>query len=522
MTAILDTLLSNRLKTLLALLLPALLLYGKSLGYGFSTLDEQWMILDNAFLKQGWWGLGYAWSHPMAASYYRPLLATSFYLDYFIGQVSPFVYHASNVLMHLGCVLLLFRFLQLNGLHRRTAFVLALLFSVHPSAVHAVAWVPGRNDLLLCLFTLASLNPLLLFLQQGKRRHLVWHFVFFVCALFTKESAVMLPLVFTCYQLLYKKEEAPFFLKLIGGWAIVSLAWFLLRNQIVSPSHLGMGEAFFKNVLPGLMLFMGKTLLPLKQSVLPTLENSSIRAGLISTVVILLLLWKPGLKNKGLAAQGGLIFLGLLALPVWFGATKSGGEFYEHRMYTSMVGLALVFSQLRFNWNTTAMSLMVLALFFFYFLRTWSRERVYRDDTAFIMAGAEEAPDFHLFPFQKSGLLFARRQYDSALVCIDQALARRQDKPQLYNNRGSIYFMLGRYPEAIQDYTKAIKLSPSFDFRPYLDRGYAYCRAGMADSAMRDLKLVKRCCQAQIPKHYEADIVRMWNEQHSDRTQRVQ
>lgn len=516
MNDLLQQILKSKTRTLLALLLPVVLLYFKSVFFAFSTLDEQWMILENAYLKKGWLGLQYNWTQAMAVSYYRPLLATSFQLDYLTGHLSPVSYHLTNVLLHLGCVLLLFRFLILNRLSREVAFLFTLLFSVHPVLVHAVAWVPGRNDSMLCLFTLASLNALLRFFQSEKRSYLVPHFIFFACALLTKESAIVLPLVFTCYQLLYKKQESTLFLPLIAAWALVSVAWYLLRNEIVEPSSLGFSSLFFRNFIPGLMLYMGKTLYPVQQSVLPTLSNSMILPGIISTVLLLLFVFKPGVRDKALGGLGLLIFFGLLIIPVWFGATRASGEFYEHRLYTSMVGLILFVSQLKFNWDAaTTKGILLVGVVVFWF-STWKRENVYKTENSFIMAGADEAPDFHLFPFQKSGLLFGRRQFDSALICVNQAIAIRKDKPQSFNNRGSIHFMLRHYPEALADFNEAIRLSPKFDPRPYFDRALVYCHLNKSDSALIDLEMLKKCCQSSFPPGYEDQIRRFWKEQHPD------
>lgn len=513
-----DQIFRSRTKTIFFLLLPAIVIYYKSLFYGFSTLDEQWMILDNIYLKNGWTGLKQAWTHPMAMSYYRPLLATSFHLDYLIGRLSPTTYHFTNLVLHLLCVATLFRFLELNKLSRHMSFVLALLFSVHPVALHAVTWVPGRNDLLLCLFTLISLNSLLRFFDTEKKIQLVPHFLFFICALLTKESAVVLPFIFTFYQVIYKRDKSGNFLILIIGWVVVALAWFLLREQIVTRSpELSLNGVFLRNFIPGFLLFIGKAIFPVQQSVLPTLNNSVILPGIITTLVLTFLIFKPGLKDKPLAWLGLIIFFSLLVIPVWSSATKSGGEYYEHRMYTSMAGLALFVSQLRFNWNDIVMKGAVLVLLCLFCYRTFNRENVYKNENSFIMAGASESPDFHLFLFQKSGILFAEKQYDSALVYVNKAIAMRKDKPQMFVNRGSIYYMLGYYKESIADFTEAIRLSPAFDPRMYLDRNLSYCRIGQSDSAMRDLQMLKKCCQNIIPPEYEAGIGEFWKEQHPDK-----
>lgn len=501
----------NKYLVLVALIGPALLIYFKSVYFSFSTLDEQWMILDNHNLTKGWEGFKNTWTSAMAKAYYRPLLGTSILIDYYIGRLSPVIYHFSNILYHLLCVVLLYHFLRLNQISKPLAAGLSVLFSVHPIALHAVAWVPGRNDLLLCIFVLASLNALLRFFNSGSMKFLIFHFLFYVCALLTKENAVALTFIFLSFYALYSGENQKFFYVLIIGWAGLSLGWFFIRDSIViAQPDLGFNKLFFKNVVPGILLFTGKSLLPVQQSIMPMLKYSSILPGIIALMALVVLSFWPGLKNKLLAGIGLLIFFGLLLIPVWFSAVKSNGEYYEHRMYTSMIGLVLFISQLKLNWQRPELKLAGLIIFCFFTVKTFNRLEVYRDENSFVMAGAEESPGYHLFQFQKSAVLFERKQYDSALVYVNRSLETRQDMPQQFTNRGSIYYMLGRYQESVADFSHAIKISSTFDYRMYLNRGFAYCKNNQPDSAMNDLLILKKCCATQIPKEFEEEVVALY------------
>lgn len=511
MTKLFGKIFENKYLTLLLLIGPALVIYFKSIYFSFSTLDEQWMILDNDNLTKGWEGFRNTWTEAMAKAYYRPLLATSILLDYYIGRFSPVIYHFSNIVYHLVCIVLLYQFLRLNKVSKPTASVLSILFSVHPIALHAVAWVPGRNDLLLCIFTLASLNALLRFFNSGNTRFLIFHFLFYLCALLTKENAVVLTFIFLSFYAIYSEENSKSFYTLIIGWAGLSLGWFFIRDSIVTAQpDLNFNSLFFKNVIPGFLLFTGKAFFPVHQSVMPMLKHSSIVPGIAAVMLLIALSFRPGVKNKLLAGIGLLIFFGLLLIPVWFSAVKSSGEYYEHRMYTSMTGLILFISQLKFNWDRPELKLAALAIFCLFSIRTFSRLEVYRTDNSFVMAGAEESPDYHLFQFQKSAVLFERKQYDSALVYINKSLETRQDMSQQFTNRGSIYYMLGRYKESVEDFSHAIKMNSTFDYRMYLNRGFAYCKNNQPDSAMKDLLILKKCCAAQIPPAFEEEVVALY------------
>ncbi len=87
---------------------------------------------------------------------YKPLYFLSLKLDLLLDGDGAGLTHAVNLLLFLGCVVLLARLLlDLTG----SAFVAgaaALLFAVHPVHVESVAWVSGRKDVLSLLLVLAA------------------------------------------------------------------------------------------------------------------------------------------------------------------------------------------------------------------------------------------------------------------------------------------------------------------------------------------------------------------------------
>ena len=72
----------------------------------------------------------------------------------------------------------------------------ALIFAVHPALNQAVAWIPGRNDSLLALFVLASALAFVRYVENRNWQWLGAYLALSLAALLTKESAVLLPLIF--------------------------------------------------------------------------------------------------------------------------------------------------------------------------------------------------------------------------------------------------------------------------------------------------------------------------------------
>ena len=94
----------------------------------------------------------------------RPVLSTSYWLDYQWTGDDPAGYRYVNVAIHavnVGLVfLVLFRLLELAGWEaakRRTAALLgAAIFLIHPLQTESVAYIAGRSESLCTLFMLAS------------------------------------------------------------------------------------------------------------------------------------------------------------------------------------------------------------------------------------------------------------------------------------------------------------------------------------------------------------------------------
>lgn len=507
-----DKFFESRWKVMVALLLPAILVYFKSVKYDFTTLDEQWLILKNADLAKGWIAFRDAFSKSLFGLYYRPLLVGSILLDYKMGALSPYIYHLTNLFLHLVSVLLLYKFLRLNNVSMRAAFVFSVLFSVHPVLLQAVAWVPGRNDSLLFIFSFASFISLLMYFRTPQVKLIIAHYVFFVCALFTKETAIVLPAIFIALYLVNQTGNLKRILPFFSCWLVFGLVWAFIRARIVevdAPDHNSLFTVI-KNFIPAMLLYTGKAVMPVQQSILPLMKNSSLIPGLIVTVLLIFLWFKPGVKNPKIAGLGLIIFYTMLALPVWYSASKSGAEHYEQRLYAPMAGMILFFSQLKFERFPMVARNLGIVIFCVFCLRTYSRMEIYRNRENFVDAGIKESKGNYIFLFQKSEILFDKRDFFGALDYLNQAIALRPDQGHLYGNRGTIHYQVGYFKNAISDFSKAISMSKKFDQMLYLSRAVSYEKAGDIRSAIKDL-VILRSTKMEIPKVVEASITEKWN-----------
>ncbi|MEA3364754.1 MAG: hypothetical protein U9Q79_03850, partial [Candidatus Hydrogenedentes bacterium] len=140
-------------------------------------------------------------------NFYRPLLAISFMVDYvwaFDGKIEDnvpqpgvFPFHLTNTLLHIGAALWLLALLYRMHSPRFVCLAVPLLWVVHPLHTEAVAYISGRGDSMSAFFMFAALWFGLWENSTGRRiAGIALSTIFFVAAILSKESALILPFLY--------------------------------------------------------------------------------------------------------------------------------------------------------------------------------------------------------------------------------------------------------------------------------------------------------------------------------------
>lgn len=225
---------------------------------------------------------------------YRPVVALSFFVDYFLWRGHPAGFHACNLFWHILAALLVF-FLALKVTNRRAiALVTALLFATHPINSEAVNNIGYRSDILAAVFFLAAFFLYILTKEEkGRKRKILFlgSYLAFFLALFSKESAVVFPLMIIAYDLLFPSSEQKRASEKVLPYAgfLVILCFYLYIYLFVFPNA-NASEIFIWSQDLGLRLFVSLKIFyeylvvfvfPFKVTVLPPLYSppvESIRA----------------------------------------------------------------------------------------------------------------------------------------------------------------------------------------------------------------------------------------------------
>lgn len=190
-----------KLRPLLVLALLALLPHLTGLFHEF-VYDDHGALVENRFFSDP-----DAWSRVLTLRTFseartldgtRPTWLASVLLDRALGAREAWHFRATNMALHVGCVLLLYAWLV--GVLRRSgdaaaaarAFIAALLFAVHPLASEAIQVPSFREDPLALFWMLVALN--LMPVRRGWVRAPL-QLMAFLLALGAKEYAATLPLL---------------------------------------------------------------------------------------------------------------------------------------------------------------------------------------------------------------------------------------------------------------------------------------------------------------------------------------
>ncbi|MEO8514493.1 MAG: tetratricopeptide repeat protein [Ignavibacteria bacterium] len=177
--------------------------------------------------------------HKVIGAYFRPVVSTSYAIDYSLWQLNPVGFHLTNILIHIINVLLFFTLLMLMFEKTQSAYkeyailIAALIFAVHPIHTEVVAWVSGRTDGLACTFFFAAFIYYLKYSKEPSNKNLALTLVLYFLSLLSKEMAITLPAVIILYDMVINKNDFKELLKkrivMYGSLIVLSGLFMLLR-----------------------------------------------------------------------------------------------------------------------------------------------------------------------------------------------------------------------------------------------------------------------------------------------------
>jgi tetratricopeptide (TPR) repeat protein len=447
--------------------LAALAVHAPAVTFGLTDLDDRDLIVDDSvFLAQPsslWRVFGRAYLHVVDAghAYYRPLVSLSYALDARWSGLDPRGYHVTNVALYAVASVLFYALVRTLEMGRAIAFIAALAFAVHPTLTSAAAWIPGRNDSLLAVFSLAAW---IMFARDAARPswwHKAAHCGFFALALFTKESAVVLPLVCLAHVALARPADWPHLRRLLPlgafalAWAAIVSARFMAHfSRVVWPAT--------QELAPNLRLLvtgLGKVLLPVHLSVFAVESDVAIWPGVVASLALSAACFKVPEVRPRIIAFAAAVFVLFLA-PV---ILLPGSLVLDQRLVLPAGGVILAVAEvvraMRLERGVLAAS--AIAVMGAFATVTVAFQGAFRDARAFAKDAVDGSPHSGLAHFCLG------REYQKA-GADDRALAEYQVALALgptevaNNNIAVIEMAQARWEAAEESLAREIAINPNY------------------------------------------------------------
>ncbi|MHC4515291.1 MAG: tetratricopeptide repeat protein [Planctomycetota bacterium] len=294
---------------------------------------------------------------------YRPVLLTSYALNAAIGGMEPWIFKLTNLLIHVGCGLLLFQIARLLSAARVGALCGALLFAVHPLASEAINTISGRSNLLMVFGLLLAMRFHLSAMSGNRWANLGTLFAG-VVACGSKEPGIILPVLLVVLEVLRMIERRALAIRTaclrILPVVLLVLGYLLLRKHLLLLTtfnlnafhggvdvHTGYGRDMATQ-LATMALLLPRTLLdfivPLRLTMDPPVAYTDdwLAPQVLGGMLLLAVLTFLGLCRP---RRLPLLFLGTClawgtALP-WV-IKPLNVPYLEHRLYGVIAGLCLV------------------------------------------------------------------------------------------------------------------------------------------------------------------------------------
>ena len=512
----------------------------------FTNWDDDYYVVSNALLRgPDWAGI---FSQPVVSNYH-PLTVITLAGNYAISGTEPWSYLLFNLLLHLINTGLVFYFIYtISDKKLLVGFLTALIFGIHPMHVESVAWVSERKDVLYTLFFLLSLMQYWKYLQTGKQKNLWICFLLFVFSLLSKPAAIILPLVLFLLDYwkqrpFHKKlilEKIPFFL-VAGLFTVITLrlqSVTAMTSLDVYPLWVRLVFACYVIMIYFLRFFVPYPLSAFHPFPPPGDLGWPVYLAPLFIVTLLLFIWRFR-KNK-LVVFGSLFFLINLLLVLQI--VSIGFTIVSERYtYVPYIGIAFILTMIVEKYftakNKFAWTLASLVLIVFCFL-SFKRTRVWKDSDTLWTDVISHYPNTSMprgeraqFNYNKAitmdpakatslyqriiedctvavnnnpgssdqevkrggGSMYNMRgtsfyylkQYENAMRDFNKSVAIDPYDDHIINFRGTIFFNYYKnYDKALSDFTKAININPQADY--YLNRSRCYYMLGDLPKARQD------------------------------------
>ena len=483
------------------LILASFAVYARSLGFRF-VYDDRGQIVHNSQITS-WKNLPsfftqHVWAHimPDLPVYYRPIFSTWLLINYYMFGLDAFWWHLSTIFLHIFATVLVFRLISKITCDDTTAFITGLIFGVHPLHIESVTWISGCTEPILAIFFLGSF---LFYLKSREGHRKLWFCLSlfsFMIAIFSKETAVVLPGLILVHSLIYDEKwklllkrndpaDGEHYLSRLWKLSSPVLAYVPLIAIYLIARYYAMGQlttrmsdVTLKTIIltwPSILWFyLSKLVWPLELTVFyyfpycdsPLSSRFLIPLLALAAAGLILGIWQ---KRNGMV-RIGLAWLLFPIIPTLNFAVFYRGELAHDRyMYLPTIGFGLLIALAirsvggSSNWKGLPVRQIGIALIIslLFGISTLVQSGYWFTEKRLLMRGVELVPESFIARSNLGNIYQEEGDLDTAIELYSQAIKLYPEHWFSNYNLGFAYFQKGRYQEAESRLRLAIQLKPN-------------------------------------------------------------
>jgi hypothetical protein len=426
----------------------------------------------------------------------RPLREITFMLDNALFGLKPAGYHIQQIFWHSLSALLIFVLVCRLGGDKKVAWISSLLFLVHPVQVEVLANISHRKESLVLAFSLFSLLAYINVFECGKNKTF-WGAVALCLAFIAflaKESAVVIPILFLVYELVFIDRKDRLLLKypllpllVLACIAAVFLVWLdsvggieavkrkMNLSLIIRANYYTNSEfaTWYPMALKSWTFMFSKLLFPLDLAVeysFPVPRSWLNPWVVIAFLFIILYVLSLYFSYR----RQSMIFFALIWVASFFLSVSNLfplSYFAADRyMYAPSAGFFIIAAFLLTRYLSrfrSALVMAVLMLLLTFSVLTWRQNRVWYSNFTLYSNAVKVSPD-SAFALNNVGWeYYMRKDVKQAIYFLKKSAEINPYFPLPLYNLASIYERLGDRDKAIYFYSKSLEVGPylpgSFD-----------------------------------------------------------
>jgi tetratricopeptide (TPR) repeat protein len=432
----------------------------------------------------------------------RPLVNLSFAVNYHFGKFDPAGYHAVDIVLHVGCALLIwsiaYRTLRSNCFRGQfdstaglLAFAVALVWAVHPLDTETVIYVTQRTELMMAFFYLATTYSSIRYWSAARpAARAGWLVLAAACCfmgMMSKEMMASAPAVILLYERTFVtgsfakalRRSWPLYLCLALTWLpLVALNWHQPRTPLAG---FGMGVdalTYWYTQCKVLFLYVRLAVWPWPLLIyydIPLIDRFTqawpwVLAVALAAIVTIWLVWRR-------PAVGFVPVFVVAVLSPTLVVPCVGETAAERRMYLplvavvalAIVGLYVVSQRWTRRFASAPIAQRIPAAVYFvavaflsatFLVAAANRASMYNDELALWSHALDHQPTATLAHINMGVLLAKRGHAQEAMDHFKAAVASKPDSYEAHYNLGRALEDAMRPTEAIDQYREALAIQP--------------------------------------------------------------